>query len=104
MHILDYEVEEIEGRRKMELRYLSEKDSMEITQVFYIINCDWITQWKCFIFNKRSANEAQNSPNPKIGTLPPGPISNNDLFTTPENPQSLKPGLKKAVNYRGINE
>jgi hypothetical protein len=39
---LEYEIEELAQRRKLELKVLSEKDSVEINDMFYIINCDWI--------------------------------------------------------------
>jgi len=104
MKASEVEIDELSRRRKAELEMLTTKDSVEISDVFYLINCNWISEWKSFIFNKSSLNEEQISPNEKIGTLPPGPISNNELFSTPEDPRELIQGLKKAVNYRGVNE
>jgi hypothetical protein len=85
----EIEVEELNKRRKMELEMLTAKDQIEISSVFYLINCNWISEWKAFIFNKSSLNEVQASSNNRIGTLPPGPISNNELFTTPDDPVYL---------------
>jgi hypothetical protein len=85
-NVTEIELEELNKRRKMELEMLTAKDQIEISQVFYLINCNWISEWKAFIFNKSSLNETQQSSNEHIGTLPPGPITNNELFTEPENP------------------
>ena len=98
------EVEELQARRKAELELISQLDSQEPTGVWYIINSDWITEWKNFIFNKPSHNRLQNSTNKNIGTLPTGPISNSRLFVNPDNPTELKPKLKPVAHYRGVNE
>ena len=98
------EVEELQARRKAELELISQLDSQEPTGVWYIINSDWITEWKNFIFNKPSHNRLQNSTNKNIGTLPSGPISNSRLFANPDGPVELKPKLKPVAHYRGVNE
>lgn len=58
-------------------------------QRWYMVSCDWLFKWKCFVSNKVSKtamtnpniqNEIRVSSNQRIGILPPGPISNNCLF------------------------
>ena len=53
----------------------------------YVISSEWLYKWKCFLKNKISKppNEhieatISKSKNPKIGILPPGPITNIDLL------------------------
>ena len=54
---------------------------------WYMISSDWLFKWKCFVTNKISKavnqnilNEIKQSPNNRIGILPPGPITNFTLF------------------------
>lgn len=98
------EISELSNRRQMELQVISELDTGEEVSSWYLINAEWITQWKCFVFNKPSSTTEQNSPNSAVGVLPPGPISNHKLFTDPRNPTTLRPQLKVVANYRGVNE
>lgn len=50
------------------------------------------------------------SMNDKIGILPPGPISNDDLFIPPlqdspkDKPLQLRPYLQMQVHYRAVNK
>ena len=45
------------------------------------------------------------SENPLIGVLPPGPISNYDLFVkTKENIHQIKQNLEINEHYRGVNK
>lgn len=47
------EVRELEERRQIELDMISKLDDHTGPHgVWYIINADWITEWKSFIFNK----------------------------------------------------
>jgi hypothetical protein len=98
------EINELGKRRQMELQIISELDTGNEVSDWYLINTEWITQWKCFVFNKPSSYTEQNSLNQTIGVLPPGPISNHKLFTDPRNPVTLRPQLKAVTNYRGVNE
>jgi len=52
-----------------------------------MISSDWLFKWKCFVTSKisKTANatlmqEINQSVNPRIGILPPGPITNYTLF------------------------
>ena len=54
---------------------------------WYMISSDWLFKWKCFVTNKISKavnqnilHEIKQSPNNRIGILPPGPITNFTLF------------------------
>ena len=54
---------------------------------WYMISSDWLFKWKCFVTNKISKavnqnilHEIKQSPNSRIGILPPGPITNYTLF------------------------
>ena len=54
---------------------------------WYMISSDWLFKWKCFVTNKISKAVNQNilheinqSPNSRIGILPPGSITNYRLF------------------------
>mmetsp|Transcript_30083 Transcript_30083/g.53338 ORF Transcript_30083/g.53338 Transcript_30083/m.53338 type:complete len:490 (+) Transcript_30083:15-1484(+) len=98
------EIDELSKRRQTELHIISELDTGEETSLWYLINAEWITQWKSFVFNKPSSFPEQNSSNKAVGVLPPGPISNHKLFTDPRNPVVLRPQLKVVNNYRGVNE
>ncbi|CAG9331926.1 unnamed protein product [Blepharisma stoltei] len=104
-NVTEKELNEIQLRRNTELEMISELDNESgNTGVWYIINAEWIAEWKSFIFNKPSPNMAQNSPNKEIGTLPPGKISNDSLFLDPATMQQLKLKLKPVAHYRGVNE
>ncbi|CAG9332517.1 unnamed protein product [Blepharisma stoltei] len=99
------EIIEIQKRREIELEMISNLDVQSEEQgLWYIINADWIADWKNFIFNKTTRSSRYISPNEKIGVLPPGPITNNKLFTNPENPVEIKSKLKPVAHYRGVNE
>ena len=89
------EIEELNLRRELELEEIKRLDEHYLTSNWYIVNAEWINQWKSFIFNEKNTSE--------LGKLPPGPISNNLLFKDPSNPSELKPKLKPAVHYRGVN-
>lgn len=71
---------------------------------FYVIDIEWFLNWKCFISNditeKNLANSKKKiSSNKNIGILPPGPISNCNLFdknTKEYCAKNLKKGMKKV--------
>eukprot|EP01022_Parablepharisma_sp_SALTPOND_P033218 TRINITY_DN88310_c6_g1_i1.p9 TRINITY_DN88310_c6_g1~~TRINITY_DN88310_c6_g1_i1.p9 ORF type:complete len:267 (-),score=20.63 TRINITY_DN88310_c6_g1_i1:5535-6335(-) len=74
-------------------RDLLTSDILPMDECWYIISTDWLTQWKAFIFNKPFKN-SRVSPNPTIGVLPPGPISNHLLLL--KDKQTLKNGLQRV--------
>jgi hypothetical protein len=98
------EISELSRRRQVELQLISELDTGNAVSTWYLINAEWITQWKSFVFNKPSPYPEQNSPNKEVGVLPPSPICNNRLFIDPSNPVILRPQLQVVSNYRGVNE
>lgn len=71
---------------------------------FYVIDIEWFLNWKCFISNditeKSLANSKKKiSANKNIGVLPPGPISNSNLFdknTKEYTAKNLKKAMKKV--------
>ena len=78
-----------------------------------MISSEWLFQWKCFISNRTSSlkslpqtvDSVSVSENPLIGVLPPGPISNFDLFIkTKEGEHAIKQGLEINEHYRGVNK
>lgn len=103
-------------RRKAEKDLIFEKEnSKQIDSLWFIISTQWLIHWKCFLSNKTIAKVDGNdvdfkdqlsiSENPNIGVLPPGPISNSDLFINPnaENPK-IRPGLELNKDYRGVTK
>ncbi|CAG9331010.1 unnamed protein product [Blepharisma stoltei] len=99
------EIIEIQKRREVELEMISGLDVQAEDQgIWYIINADWVADWKNFIFNKPTRSSRYVSLNDKLGVLPPGPITNNKLFVNPENPADIKAKLKPVAHYRGVNE
>jgi len=77
--------EELEARRVAERKFITANDSTE-TDVWYLIDVDWLSDWKRFVL--------------RSGTVP-GPIRNDTLI----DPRTGKPrpGLELVVNYRGVN-
>ena len=64
---------------------------------WFMVSCDWLFKWKCFVSNKVSKNampntnvqnEIRTSLNQRIGILPPGPISNHCLFVNESQPEA----------------
>jgi len=76
---------------------------------FYVIEIEWFLNWKCFISNDTTDkillnNKKKISVNKNIGVLPPGPISNFNLFdknTKEYTAKNLKKGMKKV--FKKIN-
>lgn len=70
----------------------------------FVVELEWFMQWKCFVMNDQSEkllpnSKKKNSVNKLIGVLPPGPITNINLFE--KNSQqytlgNLKKSLKKV--------
>jgi len=73
---------------------------------FYAVDIEWFYLWKCFALNDTSEKIFSNakkklSQNKNIGVLPPGPITNVNLFeknTQVFSEKTLKKGLKKVSN------
>ncbi len=74
---------------------------------FYVIDIEWFLSWKCFISNDTTEKNLANSkkkisPNKNIGVLPPGPISNYNLFeknTREYTAKNLRKAMKKVNLY-----
>ena len=78
--------------------HYEEESKQGYPQKWYMISCDWLFKWKCFVSNKVSKtamtnphvqNEIRVSQNQRIGILPPGPISNSCLFVNEGNDMNL---------------
>ena len=74
---------------------------------WYMVSCDWLFKWKCFVSNKVSKNaipntniqnEIRTSLNQRIGILPPGPITNNCLFVNDSQPEQWFTDSKSPKN------
>jgi len=80
----------------------------------------WLYRWRCFIQNNISLNSlfdnkhwvksVEQSENPEIGILPPGPITNEQDFYIQtysldghESQQTLREGLRVNIHYRAVN-
>jgi hypothetical protein len=117
MNVTDDEIQSLNNRRKMEKQLILEKDlDCKQEKLWFIISSEWLSQWKSFISNKASSlskdevaykSRLRVSENPKIGILPPGPISNDDLYVKindgKEYVVELKEDLVLNKHYRGVN-
>lgn len=83
---------------------MSKKDSKynEGTKEWFIINSDWLKDWKMFVNNKRSSTAygTRKSDKKDVGILDPGPITNYQLFGDDKTPLQ---DLVKGKHYRGVN-
>eukprot|EP00347_Sterkiella_histriomuscorum_P005030 403358170 len=131
MNITDDELQSLHERRKREKQLILDKDlDGQNEQVWFMISSEWLTSWKCFISNRISnqsskieisqsnlaqdsnqlpiRSQARVSENPKIGVLPPGPISNDDLFIKvidgKDSSTQIREGLELNKHYRGVNK
>lgn len=74
---------------------------------YFVIDIEWFLNWKCFISNdvteKNLANSKKKiSPNKNVGVLPPGPITNSNLFdknTKEYTAKNLRKGMKKVNQF-----
>ncbi len=101
MNVTDEELASLNERRVQEKRLILERDlECKEEKVWFMLSCEWLAQWKSFISNKISSSlslqvsqssdlkgsvegikpRVRLSENPRIGVLPPGPITNDDLF------------------------
>ncbi len=67
---------------------------------FYALDLEWFLQWKSYVMNDFSEKNLPNnkkriSLNKEIGVLPPGQISNKNLFDNSEI-RNFKKSLKKV--------
>jgi hypothetical protein len=92
-------------RRREECKEFQENiKNVDSEDKFYALDIDWYLQWKCFVTNDMTDKTLNNtkkkiSPNKNIGVLPPGPITNSNLFDKNIKEfslKSLKKGLKKV--------
>lgn len=78
--------EELEARRIAERKFITSHDSTE-TDVWYIIDVEWLSEWKRFVLRN--------------GPLP-GPIRNETLVDA-RNGNKPRLGLELVTHYRGVN-
>lgn len=93
-------------RRKEESRDFQEyiKSSLPPNSQFYVVDLEWFLQWKAFVMNDQTEKHLPNSKkkistNKQIGVLPPGPITNTNLFEKnikEYTDKTVKKGLKKV--------
>jgi hypothetical protein len=121
MYTTKEEIQSLSLRRKQEVEefqqiYKNENKGSNINKdssiiQFYALDLEWFLLWKCFVTNDVTDKYISNSkkricPNKSVGVLPPGPISNSNLFekgTKEFNWKSLRKGLKKNDDYIIIN-
>jgi hypothetical protein len=123
----------LKSRRKQEIKIFQEilnsnnthdensrnlnKNKNSCSEKFYAINMEWFLLWKCFVTNDLSEKILSNSKkrislNKGIGVLPPGCISNFNLFNLWEKNLSfseltvskLRPKMRKNEHYIIIKE
>ena len=77
---------------------------------FYAVDLEWFLLWKCYVTNDSSEKNLTNmkkkfSINKQIGILPPGPISNSNLFFKNNifEEKTLRKGLSKNDEYVIVN-
>jgi len=74
-------------RRKKEKQLIIGLENEDQNATWFLVSCEWLAQWKCFLENKISSSNGQVSQerlhhivrlseNPRIGVLPPGPVDN----------------------------
>lgn len=106
MNITPANLKLISLRRKEESKDFQEfiKLNNIFVKQFYVVDLEWFLQWKCFIMNDSTEkilvnSKKKNSSNKSIGVLPPGPVSNVNLFEKNASSFSnvtLKKSLKKV--------
>lgn len=83
---------------------MSKKDSnyTQNNHEWFIINGEWLKDWKQFVHNKRSSNAygARKSTKRDVGILDPGPVTNYLLLDSDNKPLE---NLLKGKHYRGVN-
>ena len=85
--ITDFEIEFMNKRRQMEISMIGDKfeeekrrslddswgEYMVDKEKYFIISCEWLQKWKSWVENKDPSLTV-------LGSLPPGPICNNQLY------------------------
>lgn len=97
--VTQQEIALLKQRREREKHLICGRDLLTsevipMDECLYLISAEWLMQWKAFIFNKPYKN-TRVSPNPSVGVLPPGPISNHFFFL--KDKKTLKPELKQVT-------
>ena len=99
------EINTIIFRRKEECKIFQELSSINNpNQQYFAVDSDWFINWKCFVTNDLTEKTLSNtkkrlSPNTSIGVLPPGPITNSNLFDKAVKDfteGNLRKGIKKV--------
>ena len=115
----DEEILSLNNRRKLEKQLILEKDlDCKQEKLWFMISSEWLSQWKSFISNKASSLSKDQvaapfkarlrvSENPRVGILPPGPISNDDLYVKMHDGKEFvlqfRDDLVQNKDYRGVN-
>ena len=104
LNITEAELKLIQLRRKEEGKDF--QDYLKLTsERFYVVDLEWFFQWKAFVMNDLTDKNLPNnkkkiSTNKIVGVLPPGPVTNTNLFEKNYkqlNDKTLKKGLKKVI-------
>lgn len=101
LHASPSEISILNSRRNYEKQIISKRDLLakeiiETDDNNYLIDAEWLADWKAFIFNKPRKYSCAII-NPEIGVLPPGPISNYLLFT--KDRITPRPNLQKVLHF-----
>lgn len=95
----------LDKRRQIEKKNCTKLDSNynQDNEEWYIVNSEWLKDWKMFVNNKRSSTAygARRSTHKGVGILDPGPITNHLLLDKDNNPL---PNMVKGEHYRGVNK
>lgn len=107
-------------RKKIEVKDFQQIYSKKIDPInnnistkYYAVDLEWFLTWKCYVTNDLTEkyvanNKKRISPNKLIGLLPPGPITNYNLYEKGTvdfiNIKNLKKGLKKNDDYVIVTE
>lgn len=108
------EISLVVKRRKEESNFFKgaiKFNSQEGIKLF-ALDIDWFLVWKGFVTNEVSGKNVPNSKkivssNKLIGVLPPGPVTNANLFEKKAKSfgkETLKPEMKKNQDYVIVNE
>ncbi|CAI2387044.1 unnamed protein product [Moneuplotes crassus] len=103
--ISEDEMRILNKRRKAEKKDCTRLDSNynKNNEEWFIINAEWLKDWKMFVNNKRSSTAfgARRCIHKEVGILDPGPVTNHLLLDEDNNPL---PNLVKGKHYRGVNK
>ena len=103
------EIKAIKNRRKLERKLVIEAEKaghalQSQSNIWYMVSNKWLYKWKSFITNQVTLNNffdneewaasVNISPNPNVGVLPPGLISNEEDFFVQKPDQSSEANQK----------